>query len=181
MALSNPIGSATSIAMLDTRTVPATSGRTPKLGVANRGVHSVPNRKSVSGTSRRKANVSTARTTIMPAVVPMESRAQRSSAHSMTRSNRFIPRLARVAPDRARDDPEPVEGSSLLGEERFERHAHLRAALAERSAGPPVGEVLAGQLVDLRREFDVSDLLDQVGAAEEHFHELLDLGAVGRL
>ena len=77
--------------------VPATRGRTPKRGVAKRGVHSVPNRKSVMGTSRRNAKVSTARTMMMPAVVPMESSAQRNSAHSMRNSKRFVARRCPAA------------------------------------------------------------------------------------
>ncbi len=78
--------------MVETSMVPATRGRTPKRGVAKRGVHSVPNRKSVMGTSRRNAKVSIARTMMIPAVVPIESSAQRNSAHSMRNSMRFVAR-----------------------------------------------------------------------------------------
>src|SRR5688500_16129611 len=148
------------MAIEETKIVPATSGRTPKLGVAKRGVQSVPKRNSVIGTSRRKANVSTASTAMIPIVVPMESRAQRNSAHSITNSNRLIPRLA-------------VDGLSLFCEERFERHADLRSALAERRARLPVSEVFPGQLVDLRRELDVADFLHEIRAGEKHLDELL--------
>src|SRR5688572_2799202 len=160
--------------------VPPTSGRTPKLGVAKSGVQLVPKRKSAIGTSRRKANVSTASTAMIPIVVPMESRAQRNSAHSITNSNRFIPRLA-VALRPAQDDPERrrrVEGLSLFCEQRFERHADLGSALAERRAGLPVSEVFSGQFVDLRRELDVTDFPHEIRAAEEHLDELLDFGTI---
>src|SRR5688572_19280123 len=165
------------MAMAETSTVPVTSGRTPNRGVAKRGVHSVPNRKSVMGTSRRNANVSTASTTMMPAVVPIESRAQRNSAHSIRNSNRFISGSL----GDARAEPELVEGSFFAGEESFERHADLGTPLAERRSDLAVGEMLPGELVDLRREFDIADFLHEIRSAEEHFYELLNLGTVGCL
>jgi hypothetical protein len=93
MALNNPIGSATAIAIADTSIVPATSGMTPNRGTAKSGVHSVPNRKSVIGTSRRNASVSADRTMMMPMVVPIDSRALPARHHSMSRSPRLIARV----------------------------------------------------------------------------------------
>ena len=84
------------MAIDDTSIVPTTRGITPNLGLAKSGVHSVPVRNSASGTWRRNSHVSTASTTMIPTVVPMESRAQTNSAHSIAGSNRFIVR-ARAA------------------------------------------------------------------------------------
>ena len=89
MALRRPAGNAMSMAMVDTRRVPPTRGSTPKDFFRKRGVHEVPNRKSVIGTSSRKANVSKSKTPIMPAVTPIEARAHRKSAPSMMRSRMF--------------------------------------------------------------------------------------------
>ena len=49
------MGKATTMAMLDTSMVPTTSGSTPNFWLENSGVHSVPVRKSSTGTSRRNS------------------------------------------------------------------------------------------------------------------------------
>ncbi len=80
MAANNPIGKEMNMAISETMAVPATSGRTPKLGGANSGAHLRPNRKSVMGTSRRNSIVSNNSTPMMPTVVKIETAAQRNSA-----------------------------------------------------------------------------------------------------
>ena len=70
--------------------MPSTSGSTPKRWLANSGVHSVPVRKSSTGTSRKNAAVSMASTAMIPAVVPTESTAHRNSVISMRRSARRV-------------------------------------------------------------------------------------------
>src|SRR5688500_125236 len=67
--------------------VPATSGSTPNRWLANRGVHSVPVRKSRTGTSRRNSNVSKARTKMIPPVVSTDRAAHRKSSRSMIHSS----------------------------------------------------------------------------------------------
>ncbi len=84
----SPAGTATAMAMAETSVVPSSSGSTPNFWFEKSGVHSVPVRNSRIGTSRKNANVSTASTTMMPAVVPTETRAHRNRSSSMTRSPR---------------------------------------------------------------------------------------------
>src|SRR5690606_31665572 len=86
--MSRPAGSATAIAMEDVMSVPATSGSTPNSLWRNAGVHTVPNRNSVTRTSRKNANVSATSTATRPAVTRTEPAAPRTSADSMTRSAR---------------------------------------------------------------------------------------------
>ena len=86
MAVIRPAGSATSIAIPEARSVPDTSGRTPKCLSEKSGVHTVPNRNSVIGTSLRKAMVSKSRTRTIPAVIRIDPAALRNSARSITNS-----------------------------------------------------------------------------------------------
>src|SRR5262245_3178790 len=137
------------MAMSETSVVPATSGRTPKRGTAKSGVHSVPVRNSTIDTSRRNDTVSIVSTTMMPIVVPIDSRAQRKRPHSITNSNRFI-----------------ADGSLLAREQLFQGESDLRAAGAERRPDLAIGEVLLGQVVDLRRQLDVADFAHQRLRAE---------------
>src|SRR5687768_7964797 len=90
MALNSPIGRATAIAMVETSTVPATSGRTPNRRLAKSGVHSVPVRNSTMDTSLRNPKVSTASTMMMPAVVKTDNVAHSSSARSISHSCRRL-------------------------------------------------------------------------------------------
>ena len=66
--------------------VPATSGRTPKLGGLKSGDHFVPNRKSWIGTARRKTIVSSTSAKMIPIVVSSEISAARSRTPLMTDS-----------------------------------------------------------------------------------------------
>ena len=79
MAVSKPIGTATTMATSATTMVPLTSGRTPKLLEAKRGVQRVPVRKSTIGTSPKNWMVSPRRVMTIPVVVRMEMTAQRNS------------------------------------------------------------------------------------------------------
>ncbi len=96
MAVIRPAGSATSIAIPEASSVPETSGRTPKCLSEKSGVHTVPNRNSSSGTSRRNAAVSNSSTAMIPAVTRIDPAALRNSARSMRNSPI---RLARVRSD----------------------------------------------------------------------------------
>src|SRR5574341_865166 len=71
-ALTNPIGSATRIAIPAVSAVQVISGRMPKCLSAKSGVHCVSVRNSKIETSRKNSTVSTNRTTTMPNVVTIE-------------------------------------------------------------------------------------------------------------
>src|SRR3989338_1824798 len=72
------MGMATSMAMMDVRNVPQTSGQIPKCFSANRGVHWVSKKNFSGETSRKKPTVSKIKTYIMPAVVKIDRLAQRN-------------------------------------------------------------------------------------------------------
>ena len=74
IAVASPTGRAMMQAPAVTSKVPTTRGQTPKRWGVNRGVHLVSPKKSAMGTSRKKSTVSVARMTIMPTVVPMDTR-----------------------------------------------------------------------------------------------------------
>src|SRR5688500_7042404 len=82
----SPTGIAMIPAMPATSRVPVTSGRTPKRCGAERGAHSLPKKKSVSGTAWKNANVSKIRTRTMPNVVRTLTPAAPSRRVSTTRS-----------------------------------------------------------------------------------------------
>src|SRR5687768_935810 len=164
MALSSPIGSATTIAIRETSVVPATSGRTPKLGLEKSGVHSVPNRKSAIGTSLRKAVVSTASTAMMPIVVPTESRAQRKSAHSIRNSKRFM-----------------AAGLFFSSEQLLQRHPDLRTAGSERRADFVRVEMGLGQSIELGCQLDIPHLAHQTGRREVGIDKCAHFRTIGRL
>src|SRR5215212_1990991 len=66
--------------------VAVTSGSTPNDGGLNSGDHSVPVRKSPIETERKNSIVGAARATTIPAVVAMDTAAQRNKRTAMTRS-----------------------------------------------------------------------------------------------
>ena len=79
-------GGATAMAIAETSKVPPTSGSTPKCLSKKSGVQVVPNRNSVTGTSRRNARVSQSSTRMMPTVMSTEPAAQANRLRSITNS-----------------------------------------------------------------------------------------------
>src|SRR5690349_2019337 len=135
----------------------------PKCLSAKSGVQVVSPKNSPSETLPKNSYVSNASTNRMPAVTRIDSAPQPNSAPSMTRSRKGVAR--RGDPFRARSRwiaraTTVVTSGGLLCEELLDRDADLRAV--ERRAGLPVGEPLAGQLVGVRRQRDVADLLHQL-------------------
>ena len=63
---------ATSIAIPVVRSVPTSSGITPKLGGSNSGVHLVPERNSQTPTSPKNSIVGTSSATTIPVVVRID-------------------------------------------------------------------------------------------------------------
>src|SRR5918993_1533756 len=150
------------MAIDDTTTVPATSGRTPKRLLANSGVHSVPVRNSMIETSCRKPNVSTASTRTMPAVVNTERAAQRNSSLSM---NHSLQRLL-----------------AFFGKHLLDGQPDLRAAFAKQRPGTPRFEMLGDKSVTFATELDIADFFGQLaGIGDVIVHEALHLRPCQRL
>src|SRR5690606_8386867 len=159
----SPNGSATAIAMPDTRSVASTSGQTPNRALANSGRHWGPVRNSTMDTSRKKATVSTASTTTMPRVVPTDTRPQRNRANSISRSCRRI--ALRLVPP--------------AGEQLADGDADLRAPVPEGRSGHAPIEVRLHEPVVLVLERHVADLLDERRSASQiEVHERLEPGTL---
>ncbi len=90
------MGTATNMAMAEISSVPANSGTAPKAPEeptwsarsAVCGLHSRPNRNSVTGTLSKKRSDSNSTDSTMPTVVRIATEALRSSSHRMIDSTR---------------------------------------------------------------------------------------------
>src|SRR5687768_15832266 len=136
----------------------------------NSGVHTVPNRKSVIGTSRRKAPVSHSSTRMMPAVMRIDPAAHRNSSRSMTNST-----------TRLDDAAMRINGLSL---DQALFQGHLTVAVCAREHRPRLapGVALLHEIHLALRQRNVADLARQRRSLiEVEVHELLHLGAVERL
>src|SRR5690606_38501204 len=86
MAEDKPTGTATSIDHSTMFAVPATSGSTPNEASENDGAQRVPNRKSVTGTTRKKSTVPTSSDSTIPVVTTTDKPAHSARSARITRS-----------------------------------------------------------------------------------------------
>ena len=120
MAVMMPTGAAMSMAMAVTSSVPANSGTAPKAPdeptwsarMAVCGLHSSPNRNSVTGTRPKKRSASNSTEATIPIVV---STATLEASHSNTRTN-FSTRRRAANPGRIRLSANTVPASASPSE-----------------------------------------------------------------
>src|SRR4030095_8786302 len=77
-----------------------------------------------------------------------------------------------------RKHPEHLEGSLLSRQQLLECQTNLGTARSEGRANLTVREVLLGEVIYLRRQFDVSNFASQSGRTEVRVDEPLHLGTV---
>ena len=91
MAMVNPIGSATAMAIAAVKNVPETNAKIPKCFSLNKGVHLVSVKNSNKDTLLKKEMLSNKSTAIIPIVVNMVIEAQSFKMSSINFSLIFIP------------------------------------------------------------------------------------------
>ena len=90
MAMVNPIGNATAIAITEVKNVPETKDNIPKCWSLNKGVHCVSVKKSKTETLLKKEILSNNNTAMIPMVVKMVIEAQSFKLNSIIFSLTFI-------------------------------------------------------------------------------------------